>query len=513
MPTCSRSTPRRRWTPACSSPPSSASTARRASRARWPEPRSVAEPARRSAAPAPPTRAIRPAPTATATAAHVASPRADRPGRPALRLVEPAPPRADAPSAAADVLRRPGAGEPLRGGLVGKLESAFGVDLTGVRVHLDPRARKAAASLGARAFTAGGHIFLGERGRPDDDALMAHEVAHVLQQRGDSGLPGGLIAEREAAAAGRTAAAGGAVALSATAATGVPQHDDEEPGWVERQAWSLLERVAPDLVPIVRQGVVSWLGDRLNDAIDALMETIMAPVRQVTGVIETVRGLFNDLIDWMKMAGARLAKGDCGALSEAAAKIQQVIEGLASPVIDKIKDVAMKVKAFFTDLWDRFGAPAWDFLKRVGGAVWSKIEQFATKLWEKTQPVRDWLARAWTWLKNKLGVGEGPEGQNGLLQWVQAKAGAAWDAIKAKVEPYKKQLMVVAGVLVLLSPAGPIIVLGAAVGGLIYGVRWISQHMGEGGEAVVNQRTAIERTIMPPLLQAIGAVSAGLNKA
>ncbi len=75
--------------------------------------------------------------------------------------------------------------------------------------------------------------------------------------------------------------------------------------------------MAPDLVPIVRQGVVSWLSDRLNDAIDGLMDTIMAPVRQATGAIETVRGLFSDLIDWIRMAAARLAKGDCGALSEA----------------------------------------------------------------------------------------------------------------------------------------------------------------------------------------------------
>ena len=66
-------------------------------------------------------------------------------------------------------------------------ESRFGHDFSRVRVHHDADAHTAAAALGANAFTVGDHVFFaseryaphGESGR----ALLAHELAHVVQQR------------------------------------------------------------------------------------------------------------------------------------------------------------------------------------------------------------------------------------------------------------------------------------------------------------------------------------------
>ena len=60
--------------------------------------------------------------------------------------------------------------------------------LTDVRVHADERADALARSVSARAFTTGTDIFFA-RGeyRPRSaggDALLAHELTHVVQQRG-----------------------------------------------------------------------------------------------------------------------------------------------------------------------------------------------------------------------------------------------------------------------------------------------------------------------------------------
>ena len=66
----------------------------------------------------------------------------------------------------------------------GTLESRLGVDLGAVRVHRGPAAHEAAAALGARAFAAGSHIWLGRGESEEDVGLMAHETAHVLQQDG-----------------------------------------------------------------------------------------------------------------------------------------------------------------------------------------------------------------------------------------------------------------------------------------------------------------------------------------
>lgn len=80
------------------------------------------------------------------------------------------------------------AGEPLPDALRARLGAELGVDLARVRVHTDERAHAAAAQLGARAFTIGDDIFFAA-GAFDPSSvagieLIAHEVAHVAQQRG-----------------------------------------------------------------------------------------------------------------------------------------------------------------------------------------------------------------------------------------------------------------------------------------------------------------------------------------
>ena len=66
-----------------------------------------------------------------------------------------------------------------------RVEPHVGVDLGGVRVLTGPRASAAAASVGARAFTAGSTIVLGRGQSPHDSGLMArtrrpHVAQHAL---------------------------------------------------------------------------------------------------------------------------------------------------------------------------------------------------------------------------------------------------------------------------------------------------------------------------------------------
>lgn len=82
------------------------------------------------------------------------------------------------------------AGKPLDPGVRGAFESSFGRSLAGVRVLDDAAAANAADSIDARAFTLGSSIWFG-RGeyRPDTiegRRLLAHEVAHTVQQSGSS---------------------------------------------------------------------------------------------------------------------------------------------------------------------------------------------------------------------------------------------------------------------------------------------------------------------------------------
>lgn len=64
----------------------------------------------------------------------------------------------------------------------------LGDSLADVRVHTDANADALACAVDARAFATGSDVFFarGEHrpGSPDGDRLIAHELTHVVQQRG-----------------------------------------------------------------------------------------------------------------------------------------------------------------------------------------------------------------------------------------------------------------------------------------------------------------------------------------
>lgn len=70
-----------------------------------------------------------------------------------------------------------------------RMESSFGADFSGVRIHTDSRADGLSQTLSARAFTTGRDVFFrqGEYspGTSSGRELLAHELTHVVQQNGD----------------------------------------------------------------------------------------------------------------------------------------------------------------------------------------------------------------------------------------------------------------------------------------------------------------------------------------
>lgn len=83
---------------------------------------------------------------------------------------------------------RLGPGRPIDGAVRTRMESAFAADFAHVRVHDDGRAAALSGDLRARAFTLGDHVAFGpgeyRPGTLAGDALIAHELAHVVQQSG-----------------------------------------------------------------------------------------------------------------------------------------------------------------------------------------------------------------------------------------------------------------------------------------------------------------------------------------
>jgi hypothetical protein len=109
------------------------------------------------------------------------------------------------------------------------MESRFGHDFSRVRVHTDSRAQESAQAVNALAYTVGRDIVFGAQQYAPRLAygmhLLAHELTHVVQQRGSHGGPlqtlsigrSGDPAEKEAEASARAVMGGRAAKPSLTA--------------------------------------------------------------------------------------------------------------------------------------------------------------------------------------------------------------------------------------------------------------------------------------------------------
>jgi hypothetical protein len=86
-----------------------------------------------------------------------------------------------------DAGKSAGGGQPIPDATRLFFESRFGHDFSGVRLHTDHAAHEAAQTVGARAFAVGSDVGFDHRGfspqRFEDHHLLAHELAHVVQQR------------------------------------------------------------------------------------------------------------------------------------------------------------------------------------------------------------------------------------------------------------------------------------------------------------------------------------------
>jgi hypothetical protein len=136
------------------------------------------------------------------------------------------PPSLDAKDAAAPQPLEPlCSGTPLKPALRAEMEARFGADFGAVRVHTDGLAQRSADAQLARAYTIGPHIVFNQgRYAPhtgEGRQLLAHELAHVVQQtqRGD-GAASSATHEQEAEAAATAATSAQPASVSLAAAPG-----------------------------------------------------------------------------------------------------------------------------------------------------------------------------------------------------------------------------------------------------------------------------------------------------
>lgn len=113
------------------------------------------------------------------------------------------------------ILARLGAGRTLDGSARARMERGFGRSFRNVRIHTDAAASQAAAERGALALTVGSNVLFRQGqyrpGTMSGDVLLAHELAHTLQQSGGAEIAAheGPEVDADRAAVNAVAAANG----------------------------------------------------------------------------------------------------------------------------------------------------------------------------------------------------------------------------------------------------------------------------------------------------------------
>lgn len=435
-----------------------------------------------------------------------------------------------------------GGGEPLPVAVLTRVSALLGRDFSHVRVHRGGDAAKAAQGVSARAFTLGSHIYLGESapdvGSSAGERVLLHELTHVIQH--DEGrLPGGGdglsmtqpgdASEGEAAAAEERAGAPTPEGAPPAAGRRAPEPPPRG-GRVARlglsditnaagRAWDAtggrVVRAAGDLAGEAVEAVVGRLAPGLMDLIrngpEALLKRAIEPA--VRGFVSSVTGGLNlgELAGqaasafseaWSVLQGAKAGDARCcEMLVQGINAIRQLAQAfMNNPVFTRIKGAFSAASDTIGKISKLVLAPAFDALKAVAGGVWEAVSGVARTVGGWLQTVRGYATQAFDWVAQRLGF-PGGGGEGGLMEWLKGKASAVWDQIKQTLQPLIGPLKTVGGVLLALSPMGPLFLAVRYGPQIVEAVQWLWANRGNPDAARLNPQL-LGGSILPKILSA-----------
>lgn len=394
-------------------------------------------------------------------------------------------------------------GQPLPPPLRRDMEARFGMDLSSVRVHRGPQATRLNEVLHAHAFAVGEHIAFNDGCYQPESApgrfLLAHELAHVAQQRGES-----------ANVASRPVRRGFWGDLYDSVADTLGDIANWAADKVREFGWRLLESISPSFARTVRaivdEGILSWLGRQVARAWDAYIGTLRAlvPFEGPRQLID----LFAGLVERAAAIVAALASGNCEPLMRAIGEMKTFVTETVGLAWDRLTEFLQPVGEFFSGLWQDFGAPAVQWLRDFGGDVWEGVQQLGRDFWEWIRPVREAASRVWDWFKDALfGPSEGEESgssSGGVLGWITRKAGEAWDWVKERTRPVWQPVADVATRVAELIPPAFVREMGEHAQQLSSELDTASAGM-DGGDGVPESRDTLN-SVLPSVQQIIATV-------
>jgi hypothetical protein len=248
-------------------------------------------------------------------------------------------------------------GAPLPVAIRNPLARTFSIDLTPIRVHTDVRAQKIVSSLSTRAFAYGNDIFLGSGEQPTDLRLMAHEVAHVVQQSHGATLQH------------FTAGAGDACEREAEQASAAAQRGDSFT--VQQQASPRPQGLGLGDLGISIPDPLDWLANKANIIPGFRMFTIVLGMNPInmSPVDRSAANILRALIEFLPGGGLiTQALENSGVFEKAGAFVEEQIASLGM--------TGAAIKAAVTSFIAGF-----DLMRLVTepGNVWADAERIFTE--------------------------------------------------------------------------------------------------------------------------------------
>lgn len=432
-----------------------------------------------------------------------------------------------------------GGGNPLSPDTRALMESRMGADFSRVRVHTDGNAAEMSTQLKAHAFTHGSDIYFNHGSySPESDKgkkLLAHELTHVIQQGHARTISNRNINDSiDTAGADKNTAlqSKGYSKKSSSSATVQRGLWDDITGaagavWdatggalidaagniIEMTSelfWKLLEKIAPQLIPLVREiadkGIIGFLKDKLSQAVGNIFNGLRDGSETLTSIFPT----FGKLVTKAVNIAEALASGSCKPMFAALDQLKEIISQLAGEAWQAIKDFFAPIGEFFSELWQSFGAPVMDWLGQTAKDVWEYIQNLGKQIWDWTQPVRDAVGGAWDWVKDKLGIGKSESSEGGLIQWIKDKAAEAWEYIKEILRPIIEPVQAFVEKVKAVLPLDAILNLRETIQKWLDKANAMGQAMADDGSGVAEEQTSLRDEILPAILQTIESVRTSL---
>lgn len=335
---------------------------------------------------------------------------------------------------------------PLNNSLRLKIEAETGYAVGDITLVRGSAANELTSQHGTKAVTTGGVIYLHQSVATTDEEVIAHEVAHVIQQRGPSPAPDDEDAFSQADSTSHQpwSILGGLKKVGR---------------WAGRQLkkgfWFLVRQVSEKLEKALRN-----LGDKgllglLKSWIESGIEILLAPIRFVSNLFgSAVDGIrkFGAMLGEMAVLIGQLAKGASRAVLTGIRKIAKVLLGVTGGTWSRLITALgwlMERLGWIVDKISRALDFIFDLLGSAIKAIWDAIKWLAEKIADLVSSIVGWV---WEKIRSMLGYdtdGGGSGDGGGVMAWIKSKIKIATNWVESIISS-------VAGVVRWIAKLGPL---------------------------------------------------------